>query len=171
MQTAKSSYTKAAKSTTKMEFQDNIRDFWAPTRTTLQQRGLTPRISYDNNKIQKNADLGQMGVLPEERVPLAPYMPDGHKVIEHVFARAKYKLVEQVYSLGSAADRITAADAQQMVKDVISMVTTPAQIRADVDSLPLTYEVIARPRGQLFQSRDGKWHRGTGGDWPPKIYR
>ena len=171
MQTVKSNYKEPAKSTTKIEFQDNIKQFWAPTRTTLQQRGFTPRISWDNNKIQKNADLGQMGVLPEEKVPLAPYMPDGHKVIEHVFARAKHELVEQVYQLGSEADRITAADAQRMVRNALSKVATPAQIKKDVDSLPLTYEVIARPRGQLFLGRDGKWHRGTGGDWPPKIYR
>jgi hypothetical protein len=176
MQTKKSHYTKKAKSTTQMEFEDNVRAFWQWAKTALAlecQRlglqGVIPRISWDNNRIQKNADLGRMGVDPAEKVPLAPYMPDGHKVIEHVFAVVKHKLVDAIYSIGN--QRLTPIFAQQLVLWCFQQAISAQSVSRDADTLPLTYEVIATPAGQMFMGPDGRLHEGTGGDWAPKRYR
>lgn len=110
-----------------------------------------------------------MGVDPAEKVPLAPYMPDGHKVIEHVFAIAKHKLVEAIYSIGN--QQLTPILAQQLVHWCFQQVVTAQSVSADADSLPLTYEVIATPANQMFMGPDGRLHEGTGGNWAPKRYR
>ncbi len=44
-------------------------------------------------------------------------------------------------------------------------------IANDVATLPLTYQVVATPKGTTFIGPDGKNHEGSGGDWPPHYYR
>ena len=124
-------------------------------------------VSWDNNNIHKIADFGRMSVLPHEKLPLAEYMPDGHKVIEHFFARLKSKIMEEVYRMGS---ELTAASAQQLVLNACFQSSQQA-IYKDVQSLPLTYKVIATTKGHQFLDATGKVHTGSGGDWPAKTYR
>lgn len=133
----------------------------------LARHGLQPLFSWDNNKIQANADLTAMGLQPHQKLPLAPYMPDAHKVIEHLFARLKTMVLQQLYLFPNGTI-ITPDFAQELVWRCFWAQPTAA-IAADVASLPLTYAVIAADRP--FQWVDGSSHTGVAGAWPPKKYR
>ena len=168
LQTVKSKFTKDAKTTTREEFEDNVRMFWTVAKGVIARFGpLQAYVSWDNNKIQKTANLDRMGVLPHEKLPLAEYMPDGHKIIEHFFARLKGKVMEEVYK---RATDLTPGSAQQLVLDAFFHSSTKA-IYKDVLSLPLTYRVIATPKGSQFLDAKGRVHTGSGGDWPAKACR
>ena len=167
MQTVNSGYTVNASKTTRQEFEDNMRLMANIARIRMAQLGLSPIFSWDNNVIQATASLQQIGILPNEQLPLGAYMPDAHQVIEHTFARLKAAVQLRLYQLGSTV-QVTPQLAQQIVSECFWQL--PQQhIAADVRSLPLTYAVIAN--NGPFQWLDGSVHVGVAGQWPPKKYR
>jgi uncharacterized membrane protein len=167
MQTKCQGKLRAAQKTTRKEFEDIMLIAQQAARARLAALGLSPFFSWDNNRIQATANLANMGILPHEKVPLAPYMPDAHKVIEHTFARIKAEVKDAVYLLGP--DTVMTPALAQSIVYARFWQQQQATIRADVDSLPLTYAAIAR-QGQ-FTWLDGSKHTGVAGNWPAKKYR
>lgn len=171
MQTVGSGFTEDAKSTTREEFTDNMKILVAMARQQLGALGLQPLFSYDNNKIQATASLYQMGLSRGEKVPLARYMPDGHRVIENVFAWLKPAVHKSLYGGGRLAiGAVTPAEAREVVHNCFKAYPTAA-VQKNVHDLPVTYHVISQPRDSYTQGPDGLFHIGTGGDWTPKEYR
>lgn len=109
--------------------------------------------SYDNPRIHQGAqdDLEEIGISPLDRVPLPPYSPDMHKVIEHIHS-----------NLGKALKRRLDEDsrickpkhyAEVLQEEFYKMDT--ASIQSDIKSLKKTYNEIAR----------------RGGEWPHSCFR
>jgi hypothetical protein len=164
--------TRKAKSTTRREFEDLMVIFVKDAKDRLAAHGLEAKFSYDNNKIQATADLRRMGVGEGEKVPLAPYMPDGHKVIEHAVGNVKRAVQAMLYGEGWLDRRrdFTPSVAQELVKEAFKGLSKEG-IREDIESLPSTYLVISAPRGAVVQAPNGKLYKGTGGDWAPAELR
>lgn len=128
---------------------------------------LEPLFSYDNSGQQKHANHANMYMAPYEHVPLAAYMPDGHKVIEHTFNRLKSALWNSIYEEGAI---LTGEELQDRVERLFKAMPI-AHFTKDAESLPVTYQHIATDKGVLFTGADGLQHEGTGGDWAPDAYR
>lgn len=140
----------------------------AARQVTYQQSGKLPRFSWDNNSIFKSASLERMGLQPQDKVALSEYSPDLHKPIEHTFAQLKHTVQEEL--LQPRSQPLTPAEAQQLVHDCFKAIST-ASIRKDVESLPVTYHVVAGDKGVVSQGPDGRYHVCSGGDWPARQYR
>ena len=149
------------------EFEDIMRPLVAQAKLDMWRLGFPARFSYDNNRSQGAALLHRMGMQPQDRVPLAPHMPDGHKVIEHVVHQVKSQFWASLYEMG---DVNTDAEAQARLVQVFFNISTTS-ILQDVQSLPVTYQIIATDEGVAFLGIDGRQHVGTGSDWPPSAYR
>jgi hypothetical protein len=162
---------KIAKSTTREEFTDIMKKLVVAAREKLANIDpkLKPIFSYDNNKIQKGASLAEMGITPEEKLELPPYSPDMHKVIEHVFAILKGQLQEEMLKNNPA--RMDPAVAQKMVRVYFKHNISKKSIRADVDSLPVTWHIISTLDGVFAEGPDGRMYWGTGGDWADTSHR
>lgn len=144
----------------------------------MQARGLTAKLSMDNPRIHKEAQLS--GILNSERVHLPEYSPDMHKCVEHVFARLKPQVYERLYAFDH---HVTAREVQQIIRDLFTGAGGSAadmaarrqafqqSVLQDSRSLPLTYKVISTDKGVSFMDEHGRIHLGTGGDWPPSAYR
>jgi hypothetical protein len=162
----KSKGTADARKTTREEFVDNIRLAWA----LFKQWMPNPRISYDNNLIQKSANLADMGLSVLDKLPLAPYSPDVHKVVEHSFAIAKQTIKNWLWLL-SPHTVITPQVAQQLVWSACMQLRSDGMFK-DACSLPTTLAVIAATKGQVVVSPvDGSQHVGVGGGWPKASLR
>lgn len=133
----------------------------------FQSHDLDPLFSWDNAGHQKWADYLNMRVSPFEHVPLAAYMPDGHKVIEHTFHRLKQALWDSIYTEGPIT---TGAQAQNRIERLFMEMPTEHFYR-DAQDLPLTYQYIATDAGVRFTGPNGLEHVGTGGDWAPTAHQ
>lgn len=152
-----------------MEFEDLMKSVVPlATQLTYQVCGKMPQISLDNNSIFKSASLQRMGLQPCQKVALSEYSPDLHKPIEHAFAQVKHIVQEELLQPRSKA--LTAVEAQQLVYDSFKKISIDS-IRRDVDSLPVTYHVVAGDKGVVSQGPDGRYHVCSGGDWPARQYR
>ena len=168
LQTKKSNYQEEAKGTTKEEFKDIMKVLASMARLWFTAVNRTPRFSWDNASIQKNADFKAMGIEEHEKVPLAPYMPDGHQVIEHAFANLKRALWEDLYYNGDVKDAI---DAQQRVKAAFYSYEQQSVYKNTHNKLVLCLQQIATPKGVTFVGVDKQLHEGTGGDWARSLQR
>jgi hypothetical protein len=162
---------KIAKSTTKQEFTDIMKKLVKVARRKLARVDptLKPMFSYDNNKIQKQAKLADMGISPEEKLELPAYSPDMHKVIEHVFAILKGQL--QAEMLRNNPARLSPATAQHMVEVYLRHGISKEGIQKDVKSLPVTWHIICTGEGDWAVGPDGRMYRGTGGEWADTRHR
>lgn len=128
--------------------------------------GLEPLFSWDNTGPQKWAEYRNMMLGPGEHVPLAAYMPDGHKVIEHTFNRLKSALWNSIFRDGPI---YTGTELQDRVECLFKAMPS-SHFLADAQGLPVTYEHVATEQGVIFTGADGLQHEGTGGDWAPTAY-
>lgn len=162
---------KIAKGTTKEEFTDIMKKLVQVAREELAKvdPNLTPIFSYDNNKIQADAKLQDMGITPEEKLELPTYSPDMHKVIEHVFGILKGQL--QAEMLRTNPSKLSARKAQRMVRAYFMGGISKESIQADVKSLPVTWHIISTPEGVEELGPDGHMHKGTGGEWADTRHR
>lgn len=158
---------KKAKGTTQEEFEDCMWHLQDRARKMLAKHGLSPLFSYDNNRIQAGASFKRMCIKPEEKVPLAPYMPDAHRVIEHTFHNLKRMLRESIYLDGIEATGI--ALQTRLMKLFLEIPV--GWIAKDCAKLPLGYEMIATAKNVLFKSPTGHEYAGTGGDWASYLLR
>lgn len=156
-----------ARGTTQEEFEDIMAILVRQARERLAGYGLTPLFSYDNNKIQAGARFDRMGFSPNDKVPLAPYMPDAHKVIEHAFHQLKTLLWNSIYEHGIVASGRALQDRVQQLFFQISK----ESIQKDVHDLPLTYKIISTEKHHIFIEPNGHEYAGTGGDWAPRSHR
>lgn len=110
------------------------------------------------------------------RLPLPPWSPDMHKVIEHVMHTLKTGFSE---ALDLTEELPTPKQMQHMVRGIFYDIPA-AHIQADVDTLPLTYLSIAAPQGKKITVFEGDEQQGekllgrvvgVEGDWAPKALR
>lgn len=159
---------KLARGTTTDEFEMMMRALLMLCRTKLfQSYGLDALFSFDNSGPQKWAEFPKMCMYPAEKVPLAAYMPDGHKVIEHTFHRLKQDLWNSL--LGPEGPIHTGVELQDRVERLF-FAQPQAHFKRDGEDLPLTYHYIATDKGVHFTGPDNLEHVGTGGDWAPSAH-
>jgi hypothetical protein len=63
---------------------------------------------------------------------------------------------------------------RQLCVQAIERAADKAAVKADVDSLPVTLQIVARDKSTVFQmAYKNRMRRlvGTGGDWPNKGFR
>ncbi len=117
-----------------------------------------PLYSQDNATWHKHAKLEEIGIGPADLMPLPPNSPDMHKVIEHVVNNTCTNFFNYLLDHPDVTSL-------QGVKDAFIQAfytgNRVASIRADVDSLLKTYDVIHRK----------KTNGGTEGDWPSAKFR
>lgn len=96
-------------------------------------------------------------------------MPDGHKVVEHVFPNLKSSFFKKLIDVGAA--NIDSKKAQDLLVEVFESKVTADSISHDTQTLPLTMKMIAKDKGKVFEFGNGQYDTGTGGGWPPKRFR
>lgn len=180
-----------AKSTTEEEFKDNlykiVQKFQRKTKQYNKDNNLgsepdAPVLCYDNNKIQRIADISTLkydnepdiSLDPEaQRVDLPTYSPDMNRPIEHVFGFIKPRVRAHIYEryehyVSSAAG---ARDLQAIVIQVFEKELVPEAVEKDVAGLPLLWHIISTPWGEEYTYMRGDIHLGSEGDYPPAHYR
>jgi hypothetical protein len=119
------------------------------------------RCSWDNDKVHQAAKLGDLHL---ERVPLSPFSPDMHCVVEHAIGRTwrRFKRRAQL-EMGVKASMDEYKD---LLEECFNSECDTATIWADCARLPTLYKVISAPEGQEVEG-----YQGSGGGWPhPKLY-
>jgi hypothetical protein len=180
-----------AKSTTEEEFKDNlyqiVKEFHKKTQqynkdNHLDDQHTDPILCYDNNKIQRGADIKELEYDDEpviqldpnsQRVHMPTYSPDMNRPIEHVFGFAKPKIRSHIYELADQlkVDKNSAEQLQGAVFRVFEKELVPGAVRKDVMGLPLLWHVVSTPWGEEYTDSDGDVHLGCEGDYPPAYYR
>lgn len=95
--------------------------------------------------------------------------PDMHKVPEHNIRHMKRCFFERAIKKGT--QKMTAAQAQDLLVQVFNEEMTAERVAKDAASLYYTMRVIAANEGACVPGKNGKMYRGTGGDWAPKELR
>lgn len=180
-----------AKSTTEEEFKDNlykiVQKFQRKTKQYNRDNNLgseadAPVLCYDNNKIQRIADISTLQYDNEpdimldpatQRVDLPTYSPDMNRPIEHVFGFVKPRVRAHIYEryehyVSGAAG---AKDLQAIVIQVFEKELVPEAVAKDVAGLPLLWHIISTPWGEEYTDARGDIHLGSEGDYPPAHYR
>jgi hypothetical protein len=180
-----------AKSTTSEEFTDNlykiVQKFERKTKEYNLANGKgdkadAPVLCYDNNKIQKIAEISTLEYDDEpvikldpikQRVHIPTYSPDINRPIEHIFGFTKPKVRAHIYEryehyTSSAAG---AHELQSVVRKVFEQELVAGAVKRDVEGLPLLWHVISTPWGEEYTDDQGDVHLGSEGDWPPAHYR
>jgi hypothetical protein len=125
------------------------------------------KFSWDNARANADdAGLAKVGLAKDQRQVLPTFSPDMHKAIEHTIFRLKVAFWDAVVQHPAHK---TPEQFQQLLRDVFADMPRE-HIRADVVTLPLTYEMIARKEGEVFTHNNGQY-TGVGGGWPPHRYR
>lgn len=157
-----------AKSMVRQEFADVVKVIIANPKEAGEQTEGPRLYSWDNASVNLADEfLPMAGLEVKDRWPLAAYSPDCHKVIEHVFHILKVQF--QRY-LADNLDVRTAHQLQEALRKVFYAIDING-IRKDVESLELTYGVVAAPVGRVIKLKDGTKHIGVGGGWPLAKYR
>ncbi len=165
MQTIASGFTEFARKTTREEFIDYMQKLVPLAKAAMAARGLPARFSYDNNRIQATATKRQLGLQRGEKVPLGNYMPDCHKVVEHVFAQLKPMVTKELYATTGLLN-LTSSEAQNIVERCFFRDIKQEGIYKDGMTLPVTYFVVMTDEDRMEVGPDGLYHRGSGGNWP-----
>jgi hypothetical protein len=154
-----------AKSTTAEEFEDNMQLVVCISRRKLRRlkpKPLHAKYSWDNNQIQAAADITKMGLRQRHRAPLPAYSPDMHQIVEHTIGKIKKDLMHAVLAHEGP---MTSATAQRLAKRVFKGISA-SSIHANKEKLVSCWQAIAAPAGVMVECADGKWHKGSGGDYP-----
>lgn len=144
-------------------------------RDAAKARGVDPEdtdapiyYSWDNAPANwSNDDMPDGAFEAVYRLPLPPYSPDMHKVIEHCMAHIKRALLRFAHE---TPELCTPETLQQQAKLAFESITVES-IYNDVWSLPTTYAVVAGEEGNTVTGSDGKRWSCTAGDWPPAALR
>jgi hypothetical protein len=180
-----------AKSTTSEEFTDNLYKIVEKFERKTQQynkannkgdKADAPVLCYDNNKIQRIADISTLEYDDEpviqldpskQRVHIPTYSPDMNRPIEHIFGFIKPKVRAHIYQRYEhyTSDAAGAKDLQSIVMQVFEKELVAGAVERDVKGLPLLWHVISTPWGEEHTDERGDIHLGSGGDYPPAYYR
>lgn len=111
-------------------------------------------FSYDNPKIHTGAwaMLKAMGINEDWKVPLSPYSPDLHRVIEHLHGIAEAAFKRWMYEHPQTH---SLQKYKTEFKRIFAECCKPESIAADVQGLPELY----------------KWVAAHKGDWAPRKMR
>ena len=127
--------------------------------------------SFDNISTQKYADMADLGITEEQRLPLGPNMPDAHQIVEHCFAQFKPRFIQQVYGTAGPAD--DSASLQRLLKAEWAAFGEHSDrhgsLKKNADSVPVTLECIAMPQAQYVSLVDDKIRTGTNVGWVPNA--
>lgn len=118
----------------------------------------TPMYSQDNATWHKHAKLGDIGIKTSDLLPLPPNSPDMHKVIEHAVNNTCMTFFNYLLD---HPDVTSLEDVKDAFSKAFYSGNTVKGIRADVDSLWKTYDVVHKTKA----------NGGTEGDWPSAKYR
>lgn len=161
---------RTAKSTTKEEFIDQFKCIRDLARQKMPAPN-SPLFSYDNLSTQHYADLADLGITPAEKLPLGPYMPDAHQIVEHCFAGFKPWFMTHVYAVSGPGTE--SADLQRLLKtewaNFERYCHEKGSLRRNADDLPVTLEVIKMPRVAFVSEVDGKVRVGSSGGWVENV--
>jgi hypothetical protein len=102
------------------------------------------------DKISGKSLLAAHGFTPELRVPLPPYAPDMHRVIEHTHGTAEMRFRKWMYS---HPGKHTMEQYMAAFEELYKECTTAAIISADVAGLPELYSWIHNNAGNWAPSR------------------
>jgi hypothetical protein len=149
------------------EFMDNLRS----TIEVLEGHGWRRqqmRFSWDHAHVNgRDADMPSVQLRPAQRLLLPTGSPDCHRVIEHQVGMVKRGSKKAFMARGA---EWTPQTAQAVVRQVFRELRRE-DIAADVESLPLAWEVLAAPKSQVVSRAGGKEFHGTAGDWLPRELR
>jgi hypothetical protein len=171
-----------AKATTAHEFGDVMHCFSEKLEEVMaaQNMHFEPIWSFDHSHAHdfwvKGEDTRIRSPAGFVRMPLPAHCCDFQKVIEHTFGRFKKQLHDLIYRYCSshATPDIPLAQMRQLCVQAIERAADKAAVKADVDSLPVTLQIVARDKSTVFQmAYKNRMRRlvGTGGDWPNKGFR
>jgi hypothetical protein len=113
-------------------------------------RGEHWLYSYDNDKIHRGADMGQMGILPEHRFPLPELSSEMHKVVEHVHAWLDYHM--QLWLQKQNRKELKIEACKQQLEHLFYNVLKKESIQKDVQSLVQTFEAVVLAGGHHVTS-------------------
>lgn len=142
----------------------------AEIKRRLEQTGQTwetfrPLFSWDNNHSQtaKVVDKklffhdtplasGETYNIDDHKIPIPPYSPDMHRIIEHVFNRLVHNLYARIYRFPEQFK--TPKDVADLLVHAFFEMTAES-IAKDVEQMPELYA----------------WLVNNGGKWPPRGMR
>lgn len=129
-------------------------------------------LSFDNAPNHNVGDTFVPG-LGFKRVPLSPYSPDMHKVIEHTFSRFKRSLHASIYDRCAerGVSELTPPEVRRLAIAALEEAGAATSIAKDLRTLPVTLRMVATPEGQAFVAGDGRDYIGTGGNWARESWR
>lgn len=120
------------------------------------------RFSWDNAGQHKfSAEMLQARGM--QWVPLPPYSPDLHRVVEHAVGRTWRAFLKARRGIPKSAKPDEYMD---VLVDCFQEANTSPTVASDVMGLPEVYKVISSPLGA-----DCGKYLGSAGDWPhPRLY-
>lgn len=152
---------------TKEEFIDNLECIVHVLEQSEQLDGAPLLVSWDNaHNNATAADLQDGGFHELKRIPLPPYSPDMHKVVESFLGRLDADFHKRLLHHPSYRSP------EQLQSLLLHAFTCMPRehIEASVKGLRLTYRMIFEPAGQEF-TEGGKAYTGCGANWPPHKFR
>lgn len=104
-----------------------------------------------------------------ERAPLPKKSPDIHKLMFGRFKHFFRQLVLREMAGVSQGRSLTCLRLMELCQDALLRASQPATLQQDLESLLVTLEIIARPKGERCAAQlNGHMRQlvGSGGDWP-----
>lgn len=155
---------------TQEEFRRNLQNIVKALRA-LGVRKRDMFFSWDNaHNNGAAADLVTHGIPAGNKLPLPPYSPDIHRVVEHCIHQMKAALDADMLGIaGTGLPENPEQTMQLLVRRAFKQLT-PAAIDKDVSGLPLAYKLVAGAKGSTVKAGGRTWEC-TGGDWLPHKLR
>jgi hypothetical protein len=118
-----------------------------------------PLYALDHAPWHDSADLGPLGITPDDLLPVPRRSPDFQKVIEHVFGWMHKKFQQKLYTT-QFDDMHTAIQYRNYVIFLFAHELTKEHIQNDVDTLKDLYNIVLKSKSE----------GGCAGGWPPQQY-
>lgn len=156
---------------TRVEFADHLRNI-ARELEARGERRQEQWFSWDNARANGGSEqLAAVGLSPNHRLPLPPYSPDLHRVVEHSIGRVKAAMDASMLAMATGGWPDDAARVFQKALRKAATTLDTAAISHDAASLALAYRVVAGALGTTVHDDAGRPWPCTGGDWLPKELR
>lgn len=161
-----------AKSMTLAEFADHLRNVGREL-VARGERLQRQWFSWDNARANGGSEqLLAAGLPADHRLPLPPYSPDLHRVVEHAIGRVKAAMDATMLAMATGGWPADAARVfQTALREAARNTLDAGPIIHDAASLRLAYRVVAGEQGETVHDEDGHAWECTEGDWLPEALR